>query len=174
MKTKLPILTAITAILLMSACEKEETDTTPVNPTIKRDTIYIQPTPVVTKTKTEILTYKPWIMEEEYDMEGNVLNIYERGASGNTMNYDNELLTFNQSNTGSFKDIYGNTYPISWNFANAMQTKMTVTIHFPSTSVQHTYNMVQLSDSSFSMTFNRVNPSTGNKVLVTAKRVWKP
>ncbi len=150
-----------TALLIGTSCNKNN-DSEPGTPTTQA------------RTKTEILTYKPWMMQEEYDLENNVLNKYERGASGNTVNYDNELLTFANGGSGSFKDIQGNTYPISWSFQNSEQTKMMVTIQFPGGNVPLNYNMVQLSDSSFSMTFNRVNPLSGITVLVVAKRVWKP
>jgi hypothetical protein len=159
MMTKIPF--SIALFLLITFCSCEKSNDSPSTPTSR-------------KTKTEILTHKPWIMQEAYHMEANVVNSYNRGANNNTINYDIEVLTLKIDNTGTLNDIFGKTYPVSWSFSNAEQTKMQLTIHFPSANALHNYNMVQISDSSWSVVFNRINPETGNMVLASWKRVWKP
>jgi hypothetical protein len=124
-------------------------------------------------TKEEILTRKPWITQETYILEANNLTKYERGSSTNTVNYDNEVVTFNSNNTGTFKDIYGATNNFTWSFLDAAKSKLRLIVAYPTGSATINYNMVTLEENNFSGSLNYVTPS-GNKVLVSFKRIWQP
>jgi hypothetical protein len=149
----------VTIGLVFSQCEKnDDTDDTPT------------PAPRAL-TKTEILRHKPWILQEAYSLEANTLHKYERGATGNTINYDQEVITFTSANTGTFKNLNGVTTPFTWSFMNTQQTKLQVVLQTTGNPVLN-YEMVALADSSFSAALTyKVNGVTN--VLASFRRTWQ-
>jgi hypothetical protein len=137
----------------------------------KKDTSTNTNTALPVKSKMEILTAKPWLVQEAYDLQGNSLNRYTRGGSGNTTNLDNDELTFKDNNSGSYKDATGQLYNLTWSFTNLDSSKMRVTIQYP-TPVLLNNDMVRLSENGFTATHNYTNGS-GNRVLASFHRIHK-
>ncbi len=127
--------------------------------------------PLATKTKTELLTAQTWIVKKSVDMENERYNHYERGANNNTHSLDNDELAFANDHSGSYKDITGSAYKLTWTFTNADETEMDVTIQYPQPVTLH-YEMIQLNDSGFSATHSYIN-GNGNRVLASFQRIYK-
>lgn len=154
MKTTLKLL-FFCLLLTFAACEKDSDN-------IKHSLL----------TKTELLLKKPWIVQEVRTLETNTLTKYERGAAGNDINYDNEVLTFTSATEGTLKDIYGVTSAFNWTFTNPAQTKMQLTIHYATEEAVLQYNMVAISNDNFSATLNYA--THGVNVLSSVRRSWQP
>jgi hypothetical protein len=71
-----------------------------------------------------ILTANPW--EATYDrasIGGNIV-IYVRGASGNTVDLDNEYITFNANGAGVYTDNSGTQTNFTWSYPDSSYTKL--------------------------------------------------
>ena len=85
--------------------------------------------PLEPKTADELLTGSLWQIEEIRYLKLNVEQHYKRGASDNTVNYDNEYIKFESNKTGT---LYGSLAPapVTWSFANPEKTKLQFTVQF--------------------------------------------
>jgi hypothetical protein len=87
---------------------------------IQKDTITIKDTTLT----TPILTANSWKIQEIRGILGTTAVYYLRGGSGNTMNLDNEFITFSSNNTGVYTDNFGTPTTFTWNFTDATNTKL--------------------------------------------------
>jgi len=106
---------------MITSCTKTNT-ITKTDTLIKTDTLNIpEKDTIVTPA---ILTANPW--EAIYDrasVGGNIL-FYERGASGNTMDLDNESITFNANGTGIYTDNSGTQTTLTWSYPDSSYTTL--------------------------------------------------
>ena len=96
--------------------------------TIKTDTITVTKTDTLqekdTTLTTAILTANPWkAIYDRATVGGNML-FYQRGGTNNTMNLDNEYITFKSDNTGVYTDNSGTQATFTWHFTNATNTSI--------------------------------------------------
>jgi hypothetical protein len=118
-----------------TSCTKEELVHDTVTKTVHDTTIKIQHDTISRDTAltVQLLTANSWKIQEYKGVEGNINVLYVRGASNNTnVNYDIEYLTFNNNGTGSYYDPNNYTSPLTWSFVNSDNTKLVMTINFPS------------------------------------------
>jgi len=77
-----------------------------------------------------LLTANPWKVEESRVIDGNTMLYYKRGATENTVNFDNDFYKFNIGNTGIYT-FNGQDYSFNWKYLNAEKTKMEIAILYP-------------------------------------------
>ncbi|GGB00336.1 hypothetical protein [Puia dinghuensis] len=99
------------------------------------DTVYLKKTDTLrvtdtlqekdTAISTALLTANSWkAIYDRATVGGNML-YYVRGGSSNTMNLDNEYITFNSNYTGVYTDGNGNQTTFTWSFTDSSYTKLT-------------------------------------------------
>ena len=110
------------------------------------DTVYVIKQD--TLPSAAILSAHSWKVLEERGVNGGSLLYYLRGGTGNTINLDNEFITFNSNNTGTLTIQSGNTYSFTWNFVNSTNTKLTWT--------------VQNSPATYTITWDNIRYKNGN------------
>jgi len=98
----------------LTSCTKTNTVTDTVTVT-HIDTVLRKDTLVT----AEILTANSWKVQEDRAMVANSPVFYQRGGSSNTINLDNEYITFNTDHTGLYFGADGNSYSLTWDFVNA-------------------------------------------------------
>ncbi len=110
----------------ITSCTKEKTiiDTLVK---VQKDTLIIKDTSL----SAEILTDNPWRLQEYQGVVGGSIVYYSRGGSSNTINYDQEYIVFHSDKTGAYYDPNGYSSPLTWDFANADNTKIVYTVQFP-------------------------------------------
>lgn len=108
-----------------TSCTKTNTVTDTVT-VIKRDTVTRVDTLQLKDTAVtlEILTANPWKLLEVRALVANGPVLYLRGGSANTLNFDNEFITFNPNHTGVYTDNFGTSTTLSWNFTDATNTTL--------------------------------------------------
>lgn len=110
----------------MVTCSAGITSCTKTN--TKIDTVTVTKTDTLKEKDTAltaaILTANPWKAQYDRASEGGTIFFYQRGVSGNTMNLDNEYITFNSNNTGTYTDNSGTQTTFTWNFTNATNTTL--------------------------------------------------
>jgi hypothetical protein len=141
----------------MTSCTKEEikTDTVTV---IKKDTIYIKDTAV----SLAIITANPWKIQEDRGVVGGSLLYYLRGGSNNTQNFDNEYIVFNANKTGTHFENNGIQRPITWDFANADQTKLIWTLSNTPATFSITWDNLRYKNKSLHFDQYYTDGNTGN------------
>ena len=128
---------------------------------------------ITPKTKTEMLTNNAWQMQKIRFTELNSPQLYERGGSANTKNYDIESIKFTTPNTGSTTTSLG-TFPITWSFQNPDQTKLTFTIAYsPSNNVVVNWEDIIYNDT-ISIRYTEYFTNLGTNFVTTATRTHKP
>jgi hypothetical protein len=106
-----------------TSCTKTNTVTKIVTDTVTKvqiDTLQEKDTTLT----TAILTANSWKVQESRGLVGNNYVYYLRGGSSNTESLDNEYITFNSSNTGTYTDNSGIQTSFTWNFTDATNTKV--------------------------------------------------
>ncbi|MDF2188784.1 hypothetical protein [Paraflavitalea sp. CAU 1676] len=68
-------------------------------------------------------------MQELRGVLGNSIRYYSRGGNSNTESFDNEYITFNKDNTGTYVQNNGIQRSITWSFSNEAHTKLTLTLY---------------------------------------------
>lgn len=95
----------------------------------KTDTVVIKDTALT----VSILTANSWKLQELRGVKNNVAFYYLRGGSSNTETFDNEYITFNVANNGTYHTNAGdNASMTSWAFINADSTAMTIHLTYTS------------------------------------------
>ena len=140
-------------VIGLSSCTKTNTVTKTVTDTftvVQKDTVAIQDT-VITAA---ILTANSWKVQELRGVIGNTPVYYQRGGSGNTQSLDNEYITFNSNNTGTYTDNTLTQYSITWSFTDAttivwiwnLPTPLTVTwenVFYKDGAIRYTEHFTQ-------------------------------
>jgi hypothetical protein len=167
---------AIAAIFFV--CPTTITSCTKTNPIIKTDTVTKTDTLTVdvpqkdTMVTAAILTANPW--EAIYDRAsvGGNLVIYDRGAAGNTIDLDNEYITFSANNTGTYTDNNGNVSTFTWNFTDATDSTLVWTWNVTNPATIVTWEHLSYHDGAIQYTeYYFMN---GAAVLSSEIRIPKP
>jgi hypothetical protein len=155
---------SITLVAVMVICSTGITSCTKT--TTKIDTVTVTKIDTVTKTDTlkekdtaltaAILTANPWKAQYDRASVGGSIAFYQRGGSGNTMNLDNEYITFNSNNTGIYTNNSGTQTTFTWNFTNATNTTLVWTWNL-SPSVTVTWENISYDDNALHYTEYYVN-----------------
>ncbi|MBK8611309.1 MAG: hypothetical protein IPL84_15560 [Chitinophagaceae bacterium] len=81
-----------------------------------------------------------WQMQESRVIDGNNMFYYQRGAAGNTINFDDDQYVFSTGNTGIY--FYnGQQYTFNWKFLDTEKTKMEMVILYPSALIVNFENI---------------------------------
>ena len=131
MKQKITLVIAMVAVMLLAASCKKDTTSNP-GPKVASEAL---------------LTAHPWKPKVINGVVGNTIVMYQRGGTGNTQNYDNESITFDAAKTGTYNDINGKQYPLTWDFANTDKTKLTFTVQYTPNVSNVTWDNMVFTDS---------------------------
>jgi len=88
---------------------------------VKKDTLQEKDTAI----SAALLTANPWKAIYDRATVGGTMVYYARGGSDNTMNLDNEYITYKADHTGVYTDNSGNQTTFTWNFTDSSYTKLT-------------------------------------------------
>jgi len=114
----------------VTSCTKETIshDTVTV---IKKDTLIKKDTVIIKDTALtiEILTANSWKMQEMRGVLGSTNRYYLKGGTSNTESFDNEYITFNQNNTGTYVQNDGTQRSITWSITNGTYAKIVWTLY---------------------------------------------
>jgi hypothetical protein len=129
----------MTSFCVLMSCTKTTTPT-PAPPEVKQ------------LTKTEILTQKPWQVEELIHDISSTNTQYIRGGINTTgINYDLMRFVFKADGTGSHTDQTGSTYSLTWHFVSTAQQDLEMTVNLPTTTT-YQWNLLQIADSTVNAT----------------------
>lgn len=109
-----------------TSCTKTNTVTKTIIDTvtvIQKDTLLEKDTALT----AAILTANSWKIQFNRSVIGNDTFYYVRGGTSNSINFDNEYITFNTNNTGTYTDNFGTQTTFTWNFTNATNTTLSWT-----------------------------------------------
>jgi len=110
----------VAGLISFSSCTK-------TNTVIKTDTLTVTKIDTIvhqdTLLRPEVLTANPWMLKEMVAQFGNGRIIYVRGGSHNTLDYDNEYVTFNPDHTGQYVDNTGTSTALTWEFTDSVTIK---------------------------------------------------
>ncbi|MEO6358495.1 MAG: hypothetical protein ABIU77_14940 [Ferruginibacter sp.] len=115
--------------------------------TVKVDTLQEKDTMLT----AAILTANSWKLQSDRATVGGSVVFYERGGSANTNNFDNEFITFNANNTGTYHNNDGGQTTFTWSFTNAANTKLTWFWNTPS-PITVTWENISYDDASIRYT----------------------
>jgi hypothetical protein len=90
----------------------------------------VKPAADLPKASESPLTAVTWKVDESKVIDGNSMLSYKRGASENTINFDNDFYKFNTDNTGIYS-FNGQDYKFNWKYLDAEKTKIEMTVLYP-------------------------------------------
>lgn len=80
-------------------------------------------------TNSQILTNQEWMVDEAFYSAVGIAIHYKRGGENSTGGYyETVRYSFNANGTGTYKDSDGILNPLTWNFANADEDTIKLTI----------------------------------------------
>lgn len=82
------------------------------------------------KSAEELLISNAWKASEVRGQIANNPVYYKRGASGNSINLDNESILFKGDGTGTYTDNNMGISSFTWSFTNPEKTKLTWNVQF--------------------------------------------
>lgn len=128
------------------------------------------------KTVTEIpkanespLTAVTWKVEESKVIDGNSMLSYKRGASENTINFDNDFYKFNTDNTGIYS-FNGQDYKFNWKYLDDEKTKIEMQILYPTPLI---VNLENVTLSNTSLKYTRLQKVNGINFVAIESRTIK-
>ena len=133
-----------------------------------------KPVPVAPAETISISPAEPiagivWQVDESRVMEGNKLSSYKRGASGNTINMDDDSYRFHADHTGIyFKN--GEQINFTWKYTDTEKTRMEMIINYP---VPVTVNLENISITATSLKYTRFQNVNGIYLMATETRKAK-
>ena len=149
---------SLVLVVVMITCSAGITSCTKTN--TKIDTVTVTKTDTLQEKDTAltaaILTANPWEVQYDRASAGGTILFYQRGGSGNTIDLDNEYITFNSNNTGTYTDNSGTQTTFTWNFTNATNTTLVWTWNL-SPSVTVTWENISYDDNALHYTEYYVN-----------------
>ena len=115
--------------MAMVICSVSTTSCTKTNTITKTDTVTKTDSILVpekdTLVTTAILTANSWEAIYDRAMVGGEMLFYMRGAtSGNTMDLDNEYITFNSNGSGIYTEPSGTQDSFTWSYSDSSYTKL--------------------------------------------------
>jgi hypothetical protein len=116
-----------------------------------------------------LLTAVTWKVEESRVIDGNTMLYYKRGATENTINFDNDFYKFNTSNTGIYS-YNGQDYSFKWKYLDAEKTKMEIVIQYP---IPLIVNLENVTLTATSLKYTRLQKVNGLNVVAVESRTIK-
>lgn len=116
-----------------------------------------------------LLTAASWKVEESRVIDGNSMLYYKRGATGNTVNFDDDFYKFNTGNTGTYS-FNGQDYAFNWKYLDAEKTKMEIAVLYPMPLIVNLEN-ITLTATSFKYT--RLQKLNGLNLVAVESRSIK-
>lgn len=140
--------------------EKLETFTDPNLPIIKPTDPVKQEEKIITENPEPVSTQRNingdqltginWKMNESRVIDGSQMFYYKRNGEENTINFDNDLYTFNADHTGIY--FYnGQEYKFNWKYLDTEKTKLEMVILYP-TPLIITFENITVTATSFKYT----------------------
>lgn len=123
-------------------------------------------------TKTELLVKYTWQIDEVFrNSVGKNSHYVKSGVNTTGTTYNLVRITFKADGTASYTNDLGQTYPAIWKFTYADEHNMELAIT-SSANVVYSWNIVEISDRSFSNT--TAITFGGSDVLVVARYIPFP
>jgi hypothetical protein len=119
------------------------------------------------KSLEEVLTSTSWKMEEIRFLQNNTFYYYKRGATGNSLSFDSDVITFNTNKTGTYIGD-GTTYPLTWDFTDAGKTKVSIIINY---ATPLTVTMENISYTNTSLKYTEYYNRNGTNTLASVSRI---
>jgi hypothetical protein len=101
----------------------------------------VKPAADVPQINASPLTAVTWKVDESKVIDGNSMLYYKRGASENTINFDNDFYKFNTDNTGVYS-FNGQDYKFIWKYLDAEKTKIEMTVLYPTPLIVNLENVI--------------------------------
>ena len=122
---KLLFLISSAIVVIVFACTKENHMS---NHHSDKDTCYIHDTICAPVDSQKLLVDRNWNINEHRFVENNILYHYKRDASGNTVEFPNDVIRFNNDHTGTYITNDGYTFTFNWQYSGAGKNKIEFTI----------------------------------------------
>jgi len=179
MLKKMLCFSSLAIVVVMLTCSYGITSCTKT--TIKTDTITVIKKDTITVTKTDtlqekdttlttaILTANPWKAIYDRATVGGNMFFYQRGGTTNTMNLDNEYITFKSDNTGVYTDNSGTQATFTWHFTDATNTSILAQWNSSST----TFSWENISYDDNAIHYTEYTTISGTTTLSTEVRIPK-
>ena len=142
-------------------------------PVIKEEVITpnveaVKPAAEVPQVNESTLTAVSWKVEESKVIDGNNMLSYKRGATDNTINFDNDFYKFNADNTGIYS-FNGQDYKFNWKYLDAGKTKIEMTVLYPTPLI---VNLENVTLSPTSLKYTRLQKVNGlNFVAIESRSI---
>jgi hypothetical protein len=118
------------------------------------------------KTLEQVLVSTTWKMEEIRFLQNNTFYYYKRGASGNSLNFDSDAITFKQDKTGSYVGA-GVTYTLTWDFTDTNKNRIRLIVNYPSPL---TINWENITYTTSSLKYSEYYTSSSGNTLSSVTR----
>jgi hypothetical protein len=116
-----------------------------------------------------LLTAVTWKVDESRVIDGNTMLYYKRGATENTINFDNDFYKFNTGNTGIYS-YNGQDYSFKWKYLDAEKTKMEIVILYP---IPLIVNLENVTLTATSLKYTRLQKVNGLNIVAVESRTIK-
>ena len=142
-------------------------------PVIKEEVITpnveaVKPAAEVPQVNESTLTAVSWKVEESKVIDGNNMLSYKRGATDNTINFDNDFYKFNADNTGIYS-FNGQDYKFNWKYLDAGKTKIEMTVLYQTPLI---VNLENVTLSPTSLKYTRLQKVNGlNFVAIESRSI---
>lgn len=124
-----------------------------------------------------LLDNKIWEVEHILWTQDNILYHYDRGAIGNSQNFDYDYLQFKKDSTGSYTTSIS-TYNLTWMWTDQIKSKLTYIIHdydhgasAPGKNFTVNLEDVNVTDSTLRDAGNYTNIDDGTSVVTSETRI---
>jgi hypothetical protein len=122
----------------------------------------------ILKANENPLTAVTWKVDESKVIDGNSMLSYKRGATENTINFDNDFYKFNTDNTGVYS-FNGQDYKFNWKYLDAEKTKIEMTILYPTPLI---VNLENVTLTATSLKYTRLQKVNGlNFVAIESRSI---
>jgi hypothetical protein len=145
-----------------ASVKKEEVVIAPVAEPVK-------PVADIIKLKEDPLTSITWKVEESRVIDGYNMLYYKRGASANTINFDNDFYKFNADNTGIYT-FNGQDYKFTWKYPDTEKTKIEMMILYPTPLI---VNLENVTLTATSLKYTRLQKVNGLNFVAVESRTIK-
>jgi hypothetical protein len=128
----------------------------------------VKPAADLPKASESPLTAVTWKVDESKVIDGNSMLSYKRGASENTINFDNDFYKFNTDNTGIYS-FNGQDYKFNWKYLDAEKTKIEMTVLYPTPLL---VNLENITLTATSLKYTRLQKVNGlNFVAIESRSI---
>ena len=128
----------------------------------------VKPAADIIKTNESSLTAVTWKVDESKVIDGNSTLSYKRGASENTINFDNDFYKFNTDNSGIYS-FNGQDYKFNWKYLDAEKTKIEMLILYPTPLI---VNLENVTLTATSLKYTRLQKVNGlNFIAIETRKI---